>query len=321
MARPMPRYRLVPSAPVVKPTRWARVGQFIADIIARFSEPAVLSAPPVITYYLLLSVFPLIIVVGNLLPLVGITPQFALSYLAPIVPSSIMAAFEPAIIALLRDCSGGLLSFGIVTTLWTASRGFNAMRNSMNYAYGVPRAASAREGIITFFGRRLFSFLLTLAFILVLGVLMLLFIFGGQFLEWLIPLLRLPASWLDTYRTLRWPVAVGANLILGMLLYFFLPNARMRWWTVLPGTAVATTGTMLLSQGFSVYMRYFGTGWNSYGRIGTVMIVLLWINWTATIFVFGAVVNAVTQETAHGTAPTSGSRFVDWWRRHKKHTE
>lgn len=317
MGKPVMTYHVNPPAPAVPPTRRARVGQFVAAVIDRFSEPAVLSAPPVITYYLLLSIFPLIILAGNLLPLVGITPQFALGYLAPIVPPSLMKTFEPAVIALLRDRNGGLLSFGIIATIWTASRGFNAMRNSMNYAYGVPRAASVREGIITFFVRRLFSFLLTLFFILALGVLMLLFIFGGQFLEWLVPLLRLPTNWLATYQTLRWPVAVGANLVLGMLLYFFLPNARMKWWTVLPGTAVATAGTMLLSQGFSIYMRYFGTGWNSYGRIGTVMIVLLWINWTATIFVFGAVVNAITQEMAHGTAPTSGSRFWDWLRRHR----
>ncbi|ERL66107.1 YihY/virulence factor BrkB family protein [Schleiferilactobacillus shenzhenensis] len=321
MAKPVLTYHLGQPAPAAPATRLARIGQFVADVIARFSEPAVLSAPPVITYYMLLSVFPLVIVIGNLLPVVGITPQFALSYLAPIVPASLMKTFQPAVIALLRDRNGGLLSFGIIATLWTASRGFNAMRNSMNYAYGVPRATSTRQGIIMYFGRRLLSFLLTLAFILVLGVLMLLFIFGGQFLEWLIPLLQLPDSWLATYRTLRWPVAVGATLVLGMLFYFFLPNARMRWWTVLPGTAVMTVGSILLAQGFSIYMRYFGTGWNSYGRIGTVMIMLLWINWTATIFVFGAVVNAVTQETAHGTAPTSGSRFVDWLRRRREKRE
>ncbi|MCI1890975.1 MAG: YihY/virulence factor BrkB family protein [Schleiferilactobacillus perolens] len=329
--RGFPRYRLMHSTGAKRQvvpgfvttaqprSKFALVGDFLNAVIARFSEPGVITAPPMITYYLLLSVFPLIIVIGNMLPMFGLTPEFALSYLNPVVPRSILNALEPAVIALLQDRSGSLLSFGIVTTLWTASRGFNAMRNAMNYAYGLPPAASTRQSLINFLGRRLFSFVITLGFVLALGVLMVLFIFGGQFLEWLTPILRLPVAWLATYRTLRWPVAVGAILVLTMMLYFLLPNARIRWWTIFPGTIVSTGGILLLSQGFSIYMRYFGTGWNSYGRIGTIMIVLLWINWSATIFVFGAVVNAITQEVRHGESEVSAGRIADLRKIHKRH--
>lgn len=91
----------------------------------------------VVAYYLLLSLFPLLIAVGNVLPYLRIDPNSVLPYIAEAIPKDVYKNLEPAIRSLLTQRSGGLLSVSALAAFWSASQSINALQNAMNKAFGV----------------------------------------------------------------------------------------------------------------------------------------------------------------------------------------
>jgi membrane protein len=286
-------YALVRRARKVRARRVARLpesrfGRFILylrQVLRIYSDAEVSSRSASVTYYAIFSIFPLIIAVGNVLPLLGIKYQSALQYLNQIIPVSILKWLEPIIRSLLGSANGGVLSIGLLVTFWSASRGINELKTSFDRIYGVKQNQN-------FLIKRFVSLLLMFVIVVVLGAILLVFALGSQVLEWLSTLIHLSTAWLDTFNALRWPVTLVALLVALLLIYYFLPNVRLRFVSILPGTIFTMATGLGLAQLFSLYMRYFGTRYNSYGTIGSFMALLLWLNLSGTFLLIGAVINA-----------------------------
>lgn len=284
---------------------------FIRRIVERTISCNVSNAAKVITYYWLLSFFPIIIFVGNVIPFLHLDAAVIMSYLEMAFPGQIMPLIRPIVSSLLHKSSGGLLSFGVIATLWAGSRGTNAMRNSMNDAYQIDSSNIYSDiPIQNAAVRRIFSFIMTFFFIVALLAIVVVFTFGQQFLEWLIPTFDLSDTILDVFLTWKWPVIVSVIVLVIMFLQYVLPSARLKFWTTIPGT-IFTSGTwIILTQGFSLYVRYFARSFNSYGTIGTLIVALLWLNFAATLLMIGSVINAVFNESWHGHELTFSSRIT-----------
>ncbi|WP_164506921.1 YihY/virulence factor BrkB family protein [Lapidilactobacillus bayanensis] len=294
-----------------KISRYKKVFIYVRRVVERTISCNVNNAAKVITYYWLLSFFPIVIFVGNVIPFLHLDAKVIMTYLEMAFPGQIMPLIRPIVSSLLHKSSSGLLSFGVIATLWAGSRGTNAIRNSMNDAYQIDSSniysnVPLQNAIV----RRIFSFLMTFIFIIALLAIVVVFTFGQQFLEWLIPTFQLSDTILDVFLTWKWPVIVGVIVLAIMFLQYVLPSARLKLWTILPGT-IFTSGTwILLTQGFSLYVRYFARSFNSYGTIGTLIVALLWLNFAATLLMIGSVVNAVFNESWHGDELIFSNRFT-----------
>ncbi|MDE3282084.1 YihY/virulence factor BrkB family protein [Lacticaseibacillus parahuelsenbergensis] len=284
---------------------------FVRLAMNRVAESNIGQSAAAIAYYALLSLFPLILFVANALPYLGLTYSSLATYLTQAVPSNVMKWLDPVIANLLNTSSGGLLGIGAVATLWAASLGVNGLKMGFNQVYGV-------DATQNFIIQRLLSMLMTFMLIIVMGTILIVFAFGRQFLEWLIPLLRLNDDWLKTFNTLRWPVTVTALFIIIMFLDYFLPNVKIKIWTVLPGTAFTVIGWLLIAQAFSLYMHYFGTRYLSYGTIGTFIAIMLWLNFSSLVLLWGAVINALTAEYFIGRLHRSKGKVHDFVKRRVK---
>ncbi|QVI38117.1 YihY/virulence factor BrkB family protein [Lacticaseibacillus casei] len=284
---------------------------FVRLAMNRVAESNIGQSAAAIAYYALSSLFPLILFVANALPYLGLTYSSLATYLTQAVPSNVMKWLDPVIANLLNTSSGGLLGIGAVATLWAASLGVNGLKMGFNQVYGV-------DATQNFIIQRLLSMLMTFMLIIVMGTILIAFAFGRQFLEWLIPLLRLNDDWLKTFNTLRWPVTVTALFIIIMFLDYFLPNVKIKIWTVLPGTAFTVIGWLLIAQAFSLYMHYFGTRYLSYGTIGTFIAIMLWLNFSSLVLLWGAVINALTAEYFIGRLHRSKGKVHDFVKRRVK---
>ncbi|WP_125704648.1 YihY/virulence factor BrkB family protein [Lacticaseibacillus daqingensis] len=278
--------------------------------LRRIGEAELGATSASLAYYALLSLFPMLITAGNLLPLFGLSYNGVSTYLAQVIPEDIMTFINPVIQNLLASTSGGILSIGAVATLWAASLGVNGLKNGFNKAYGVtpPR---------NFVLQRIISMLMFFTLIVALGAVMIAFAFGRQFLEWLVPILGLSDNWLTTFNAWRWPVTLVALVVVITLIDYFLPNARIKFWTILPGAGFTIAAWLALAQLFATYMHYFGTRYNSYGTIGTFMVLLLWLNFSAMMWLIGAVVNAVVAEYYCGRLRHSRGKVHDFVRRRR----
>nr|WP_179395787.1 YihY/virulence factor BrkB family protein [Lacticaseibacillus absianus] len=299
----------VPLAKLALPWR-LKLKEMLRLAQRRISEAELGATAASLAYYALLSLFPMLITAGNLLPLFGLSYSGVSTYLAQVIPEDIMTFINPVIQNLLASTSGGILSIGAIATLWAASLGVNGLKNGFNKAYGVtpPR---------NFILQRLLSMLVFFTLIVVLGAVMIAFAFGRQFLEWLVPLLGLSDAWLTTFNTWRWPITLVALVAVITLIDYILPNARIKFWTILPGAGFTIAAWLALAQLFAIYMHYFGTRYNSYGTIGTFMVLLLWLNFSAMMWLIGAVVNAIVAEYYCGRLHHSRGKLHDFVRRQR----
>ncbi|MGX7149236.1 YihY/virulence factor BrkB family protein [Enterococcus ureasiticus] len=263
--------------------------RFIETTQNRMIDSEIGNTSVVVAYYLLLSLFPLLIAVGNLLPYLHIDPNEVLPYIAEAIPKAIFDDLKPAIQSLLTQRSGGLLSISALAALWSASQSINALQTAMNKAFGVePR----KNFIIVRIMSLLVILLFMIAIVGVVGVLGL----GKTILDLLQPIFHFSTDFIDAFQALKWPITTLVLLVIMCLIYRVVPNAKLTFRSIIPGAVFATVGWMLLSQAFGLYIKYFSSKIASYQIIGSFIILMLWLNLAATIIILGGIINAVVKE-------------------------
>jgi membrane protein len=126
-----------------------------------------------LAYYFLLSLFPLLIVIFTLIPYLPIPHQDMLGIVSDFAPIEAMDLIEKNVHDIMNSRNGGLLSFGIIGTIWSASNGINAIVKAFNKAYNVKESRS-------FIVSRGMAILLTFGMILVLILAIVLPVFGKE---------------------------------------------------------------------------------------------------------------------------------------------
>lgn len=241
-----------------------------------------------IAYTVLVSLFPLIIFLFSLSSFFrqDILAEGLLVHLFSMLPAEVSDTLFPIIQDILDNERPGLLTLGIAGTLWAASAGVEAMRSGLNAAYELKETRPLWK-------RRLQAILLVF-----------LFAFAGLVLSALIVLAPLAPAWMQDrfYVPLHLLTTLGiARYALGALIltvflsviYCVLPNHRRTLRDVIPGAAAACLLWMLLATLFSYYLENFGNYNVTYGSLGGVVITLLFLQFSAMIFLLGAEVNGV----------------------------
>lgn len=263
--------------------------RFIETTQRRMVDSEIGNTSVVVAYYLLLSLFPLLIAVGNILPYLHIDPNDVLPYIAEAIPETIFNDLQSAIKSLLTQRSGSLLSISALTALWSASQSINALQIAMNKAFGVEQ----RKNFIIVRLMSLFVIVLLLTAVVgVVGVLGL----GKTILDFLQPIFHFSTDFIDTFQTLKWPITTLVLMVIMCLIYRVVPNARLNFRSIIAGAVFSTIGWMLLSQVFGLYIKYFSSKIASYQIIGSFIILMLWLNFAATIIILGGIINAVVKE-------------------------
>ncbi|GKQ43116.1 hypothetical protein RD055328_10390 [Companilactobacillus sp. RD055328] len=292
-----------------------KISAFVEKTIEFLNQGNIINNAKVIVYYILLSLFPMIILLGSMLPFLHLNVSEVMEYINMIFPLQIAELLAPTIKQLLSQSSGSLISFGVVITIWASSRGINSLKMSINDIYGIRREPIYTQRTWLDWGiRRTVSVMITLFSFVMFAALAIILIFGQIFIEWLIKTFGLHQQFLNEFLTWKWPVALIVLFVVLGFLYYFLPNVQVKFKTILLGTVLSTVGLSLLTQFFSLYMRYFGVSWNSYGPIGAFIVFLLWMNMTAVVFMFGAVINAAFSECLEGKFIVSKRNFNSFQR-------
>jgi membrane protein len=244
-----------------------------------------------IAYYLLFATFPFLLTLASLLAFLPIPNlmDWLLGLLGAIVPSAAVDLMRASVERLVTRQRSGLLSVGIVVSLWAAANAVEAFMQGLNRVYGLrehrPFWRTRGIAILLAGGVSLFT---------VLGLLALWF--GSQVSHWWAGRGGLGPLPVQVWDVARWPLVLA--LLIGAIdqLYYVGPAVRQRWRWVTPGAVVAVLGWVAASLGFSSYVRHFGSYNATYGSIGAVIILLTWMYLTSFFVLLGAEVNAVAGE-------------------------
>jgi membrane protein len=239
-------------------------------------------AAAALTFYGVLSLFPFLLFIVALAGLV-IKPeqvQALMGELGREVPQALSRIPAAQLTELTSRPSRGVLTFGALAAVWSATKGVVSLMKALNTAYGV----TERRPRWKIYGIALGMMLAGAILALLAGLLAV-----------AAPVLaaRLGQPWTMLAGWLRLPLAALLMMIFWGTLYFVLPDARQKFKFILPGSVVGVLVWLAASLGFSFYVSHFSTFGITYGALGGIIILLLWMWISSLALMLGAELNAV----------------------------
>ena len=182
--------------------------------------------------------------------------------------------------------SRSMLWFGLVFTIYFPMRAADCLMTSVRKSYHLPRPKNqilhtAKVLLYTVF------LLVSIALALALATV------GRQVLEFAGRFVTVPEAFIDLWSGLRFLVMGGVMFAAIGLLYAAAQDVRQPARNILPGTALALAAWMVVSAAFSFYVENFGRYSVIYGALGTIIVLMMWLNLTAVSLIMGAEVNGV----------------------------
>ncbi|NWQ40572.1 YihY/virulence factor BrkB family protein [Bacillus sp. EB106-08-02-XG196] len=242
-----------------------------------------------LAYFFLLSLFPLLIFIFTLLPYLPIQHLDILGGIGDFAPPQTMDLIEKNVNYVMNNRNGGLLSFGIIGTIWSASNGIHALVRAFNKAYNVKESRS-------FIVSRAMAIVLTIGMILVFIVAVLLPIFGREIGIFLFSYLGFQLEFLRIWEMLRLVISALILFLIFTGLYWIAPNVKLRCRSAFPGAGFATVGWILSSYALSYYVSKFNNFSLTYGSIGAIIVLLIWLYISGFIIILGGEINAFYSE-------------------------
>ena len=269
---------------------WPPVGRLIRRVVRESLEHDIFGLAAQMAFYFLLAIFPFMLLLFTLIPYF-VDPSAAgklRALVAPVLPPRAWEQVWINIDNLLLEKREGLLSFGAVVTLWSASNGFAAIIQGLNAAYEVPEARP-------FWRQRLVAIGMTVG----LGILMLISIVLLVFGEALGNLIDRYTSFpLFIWITIRWSAALLFMVLVLDIIYYAAPNVRHRWRSFSPGALLATPLWVAASVGFTWYVGRFGSYELTYGTLAALISLMLWFYVSSIVLLLGGELNAVLERVA-----------------------
>ncbi|HWE26055.1 MAG TPA: YihY/virulence factor BrkB family protein [Myxococcales bacterium] len=267
---------------------------FAKALYKRWSDNAITDRAAQLAYYFVFALFPFLFFLVTLtayLPLQGAAREL-LSRLDEVMPGEAMAIIRGQFDKLLTVQRPKLLTLSLALAVWSASRGVDAIRTSLNLAYDVKESRPfwKTQGMaiaITVLGA-------ILVLVSITGIAL-----GGKAGEWLASRVGVTQAYAVVWSWSRWPVTMLLIMFVAALLYYFLPDVEQEWRFITPGSAVGTALWLLTTWGFTQYAEHFGKYDATYGSIGGVIVLLTWLYLTGLIFILGGEINAILEHAAH----------------------
>ncbi len=260
-------------------------------VYAQVWKDDLLDRAAALSYYFLFALFPTLLFLTalvGLLPLPHLMDQL-IGYVVRVLPADAASLLVKTLGEIRAGASRGLLSLGVVAALWAASGGMLSIISALNVAYDI---VDTRP----WWKRRLIALALTGGFSLFTLTAVLLLIFGERIGEATAALMGLGSQFTRTWNVVQWPAVILCAPTGVGLVYSLAPAVRRRFRWVTPGSAFAVVAGLAMSFVLRVYVHYFGNYNATYGSIGGVILLMLWLYWSSLALLVGAEIDAELEE-------------------------
>jgi membrane protein len=252
-----------------------------------------------LAFNFLLALFPLLVFMLTLFGLFASRSSelqsSLLSYFANFLPPAAFQLLRAITTEMAMNATSGKLTFGIVLTLWFASGGVSSLISTLN---GVYHAHESRS----WFRIRVMALGLTIAISVLLLSSLFIVLVGGHFIDWIGVKLHLTSVVVLIGKGLQGAAALLFLTLSFSLIYCSGPDLeRRRWHWVTPGSMTGSFLWLAASAGFRIYLHFFNTYATTYGSLGAMMILLVWLYVTGLAFLVGGEINAQIEQAGQAS--------------------
>jgi membrane protein len=278
------------------PLSW---GELIKRTVKEAQADDFLGLSAQLAYYFFLALFPtllFLIALASFVPADDLIGR-VLAMLQGVAPPEVIAIIRDQLAQIAEGRQAGLLSFGVAAALWSSSAAMVAMISALNHAYDV-------EDARPWWRQRLTAILLTLGVALFLVLAITLVVAGPELAEFVTARLGMSAAVEWAWKILQWPLVFLLVASAIGLVYYFAPDVDQDFVWITPGSLLATVLWLVGSLAFRVYVVNFGSYNETYGTIGGVMVLMLWLYLSGMAIVLGAELNAeIEHASPYGKDP------------------
>ena len=247
-----------------------------------------------VAFYFIFALFPLLLfllsVIGLFLDAAEDVRRELFAYLGQIIPGSALTLIQDTLTEVVEEGGGGKLTFGALIALWSASAGIDNIRIALNDVYDL-------EETRPWWKYKLTSLLITLGVALLIFFALGIVFYGAQFINLLLTPAGLSVSSPIILNIFSFVIIAAALILSFALIYNFAPDhTPFTWKWITPGAIAAIILWLIFSGGFRIYLHFFDSYSKTYGSIGAIIVLLLWLYLTALVILAGGIINHVADE-------------------------
>ena len=240
-----------------------------------------------LAYYFFLALFPallFLVAIISFVPVRGLLDSITTT-LGRVAPYEALQLIQNQILNIAHQKNGGLLTLGMVGTIWSTSSGVSAIIDTLNQAYDIQEARPWWKVKLIALGLTI-----ALALFIILSTMLVLVgpTLGEKVAEWA----HLGVAFTWTWKILQWPVVFALVTLAIAMVFYYAPDAEQEWIWITPGSIFATVLWLLVSLGFKFYVTNFSSYNAAYGAIGGAIVMMLWFYVSALAVLIGAELNA-----------------------------
>jgi len=273
---------------------------FFAAFRKEWKEDKLTDIAGSLVFFGVLALFPFLLFLVTLAGYVMKPDQVeaVIGQLAVFAPKDVTSILATQIRDIHKGQNVGLITLGFLGAIWSASGGVSSLMESLNGIYAV------KEGR-PFWKVRLLAIAATLGAGLAILVAVLAGVVAGPVAD------HLPAPFSTAVTLLRLPIAGLIMMLVWASLYYFLPDVEQKFKWITPGSVMGVLIWVAASWAFSLYVSHFGSYNKTYGAIGGVVVLLMWM-WISTIvLLLGAEMNAIIEHLSPDGKRTGAKSMAD----------
>lgn len=261
-----------------------KVVRFIIKFVNKATADSVPAYAAQVAFFVMLSFFPFMMLLVMIVSKLSVMNTNVLGYILRVVPSGL----ESYVAYIVDDVvNANVQSFTLITvfvSLWSAAKGIQALSTGLNKIYGVEQNKN-------YFLVRLICALYTLVFMVLCIIVIAIQAFGSQIAHKIIDNYPAFADATLLILSLKNVVTFLVIFVFLLLIYYQLPNRRGHMRHEFTGAVLASLAWMLMTRGFSVYIKYSADNSKMYGSMTSVVLIIIWLYIGMQIVLYGAEIN------------------------------
>ena len=277
------------------------IGTMLATVARKSIDDNLLGWAAETAYNFFFGIFPAVLFAAPLLALFA-DPNTVLSWVLTRASESLPPDAALLVERVVKDIlttsnAPGLISAGVVLSLWAGSSMFSSLMSALNAAYEVKETRP-------WWKQKLIAMACTIGGVFAVWCATIIMLAGQQIVDAAVRFLGLSAAGAVIWAIVQYLLALALVVAFLWTIYVVLPNVhKQHKQTVIAGGLFATLFWLLFTYAFRMYVEHFGSYNKTYGTIGAVIVLLTWMYWTMFAILVGGEVNAELQRAKDGGPP------------------
>jgi len=268
--------------------------QLLKRLYYEVNDDDVLTRSAALAYYFVSALFPMIFFLMAVLGLFARSHDLQsglLNYVARFMPTDAYRLVQKTLQQIATNSSGLKLALGLGLAIWSGSGGVSSIMDALNRCYHVRDSRP-------WWKRRLMAIGLTMTISGLIIVALVIVLYGGNIVDFVGSQIGLSNVAVMVWRLVQWPIAFFFVILSFALLYYWGPDAKQQWQWITPGSLVGVLVWIGASLLFREYLHFFNSYSKTYGSLGAVIVLLLWLYIFGLAILLGGEINSEIENAA-----------------------